>query len=135
MNSTLCLFLLGAMINAQSEYGGEIPEGQVQEIDDMDNNIYTRKYRYDFKNLCPTTPPPAILTCEKHFRTGRMVSQMFFKDELPKDKLEKIMQLVQCKENKIPSIEASISIYCNMNGTLSEVEKLDFQSDTEVNLR
>ena len=44
------------------------------EIDDGDDDEHTRKYHYEFKHLCPTTPPPAIVECQKKIQAARQVS-------------------------------------------------------------
>ena len=62
MNKSIFALLLTGLINAQ-DLGNNIEEGTVVEIDDGDNDEYTRKYSYDFSHLCPTQPTPAIKNC------------------------------------------------------------------------
>lgn len=60
--------------------GTEIEEGTVVEIDDGDDDELTRKYSYDFSHLCPTSPTPAVKTCQTFHNVAKYVSYILIKD-------------------------------------------------------
>ena len=130
MNKTILLFAFMSALHFESPPIIKPPEkdilseAEMVEVDDGDKNEHTRKYRYNFKHLCPTTPPPAVVECQNKINSARQVTQMFAVDDVPADALKKIFDLQQCQETHVPNVQASISIFCYLDGTLLFAEEV-----------